>query len=99
MSYLQTTAFPLSRKWWAYAGQDGEVEEAEPSSEKGAVHVVTAEEAEAGTYAITDVVLPQPGHSVEYPRHATGQVCHPWLFFQFQCVVLKNAEREKRKGS
>lgn len=40
----------------------------------GSVHVVTEAEAEAGTFSMDDVVLPLPGNSVQYPRHATAQV-------------------------
>lgn len=39
-----------------------------------AVHTVTAEEAEAGSYDIEDVVLPLPGARVRYPQHDTAQV-------------------------
>lgn len=39
-----------------------------------AVHVVTAEEAAAGTYDVADVVLPLPGSRVRYPEHDTAQV-------------------------
>ncbi len=39
-----------------------------------AVHTVTAEEAEAGSYDIEDVVLPLPGARVRYPEHDTAQV-------------------------
>jgi hypothetical protein len=36
------------------------------------VHVVTADEAVAGTYSISDVVLPLPGARVQYPAHEAG---------------------------
>ncbi len=38
------------------------------------VHVVTEEEAAAGTYTIEDVVLPIPGYRVQYPQHSTGDL-------------------------
>lgn len=37
-------------------------------------HVVTEEEAAAGKYGIEDVVLPLPGHRVQYPRNAVAEV-------------------------
>lgn len=40
----------------------------------GVPHVVTAEEAAAGTYSIDDVVLPLPGSESIYPTHATADV-------------------------
>lgn len=39
-----------------------------------AVHVVTAEEAAAGRWSLSDVVLPLPGPAVLYPQHGTGQL-------------------------
>lgn len=39
-----------------------------------AVHVVTAEEAAAGTFRIIDVVLPMPGSHTRMPEHETAQV-------------------------
>ena len=35
-----------------------------------AVHPLTAAEAASGKYSLADVLLPLPGHSVAYPRHA-----------------------------
>ena len=40
---------------------------------RDAVHVVTAEEAAAGTYSVRRVVLPLPGRLIEMPRTAVGR--------------------------
>ncbi len=48
----------------------------------GQAHVVTAEEAAAGVFAVEDVVLPLPGTRVQYPRHATGRL------YRRLCAVL-----------
>lgn len=48
------------------------MEDSSAAARLAAVHVVTAEEAAAGTYSITDVVLPLPGGQVQYPQHAAG---------------------------
>jgi tRNA pseudouridine13 synthase len=57
------------------AGGDLDPEALEAVAESGAgsadfvPHVVTAEEAAAGTYSIEEVLLPLPGHKVQLPRH------------------------------
>ncbi|KAF8060524.1 leucine--tRNA ligase [Scenedesmus sp. PABB004] len=60
-------------------GADGDGDEASAAAAASAAarlaaaHVVTADEAAAGTYGIADVVLPLPGARVSYPRHAAGR--------------------------
>lgn len=59
----------------AAAAEDDEAAAAEEAAAAAAeVHVVTAEEAEAGWYSIDDVVLPLPGSETVYPQHATAEV-------------------------
>jgi len=45
-----------------------------PRSDTAPPHVVTAEEAAAGTFAITDVVLPMPGKHSQFPEHEIADV-------------------------
>jgi tRNA pseudouridine13 synthase len=52
-------------------GEGGAVDEEAGGIE---VHVVTEEEAAAGTYSMADVVLPMPGSETQMPRHATADV-------------------------
>ncbi|KAK2492448.1 hypothetical protein MC885_010157, partial [Smutsia gigantea] len=49
---------------------DEDVDENFPNTK---VHLVTKEEEAANTYAIHQVVLPVPGHSVQRPGHRVGQ--------------------------
>lgn len=64
----------------AESGEDGdvlvsEVDLSERSSTRlAAVHVVSAQEAEASAFSISDVVLPLPGSRVQYPQHEVAQV-------------------------
>jgi tRNA pseudouridine13 synthase len=58
--------------------EDGDVDASEMEGEGARrpapiVHIVTADEAAQGRFSIFDVVLPLPGASVEYPRHAVGR--------------------------
>jgi hypothetical protein len=39
------------------------------------VHVVSEQEAADGVFTIDQVVLPLPGARIEYPGHATAEVC------------------------
>ena len=50
-------------------------EDVAPSAARlAAVHVVTEEEAAAGTHRIEDVVLPLVGRDMTLPAHSTAQV-------------------------
>lgn len=46
---------------------------------KSLVKPLTQLEIDAGTYAITDVVLPLPGHNIAYPANEIGQCYETWL--------------------
>lgn len=48
------------------------------SGRLAAVHEVTPEEAEAGTFSIEQVVLPLPGKSTRTPGHAVAEVRGQW---------------------
>jgi tRNA pseudouridine13 synthase len=61
----------------AAAAADEEGEGARAADEEAGgieVHVVTEEEAAAGTYSMAAVVLPMPGSETQMPRHATADV-------------------------
>ena len=61
----------------AAAAADEEGEGAGAADEEAGgieVHVVTEEEAAAGTYSMADVVLPMPGSETQMPRHAIADV-------------------------
>jgi len=50
------------------------VAEAGSGNAEMAVHVVTAEEAAAGTYSVHEVLLPLPGYKVALPQHDVAHV-------------------------
>lgn len=52
-----------------------------------AVHVVSEEEAAAGTYSIVEVVLPLPGSLIRYPQHSTAQVMPRYPALPFLAVI------------
>ncbi|XP_072181848.1 pseudouridylate synthase PUS7L-like [Diadema setosum] len=54
-----------------YQVQDGDLVLQEDSETK--VHVVNQKDILAGSFSITDVVLPLPGNSVQFPAHAVGE--------------------------
>lgn len=59
--------------------EEVENEEKKKVDLKSLVKPLTQLEIDAGTYAITDVVLPLPGHNIAYPANDIGQCYETWL--------------------
>ena len=60
------------------------------------VHVVTSADVAAGTYQLSDVVLPLPGFDVVYPTNSVGELAKQML--EKDGITLSRWQKGKNKS-